>query len=49
MTSLTRERRIREEETKIRQSYDDEKIESLLDRLNKTRAVCRENTRGTST
>lgn len=40
-----RERRMREEEVKVRLEHDDEKIANLIDRLNKTRAVCRENTR----
>ena len=40
-----KERRVRLEEEKLRQQHDQRKIENLLDRLDKSRTLCRENTR----
>lgn len=36
---------MREEEVTVKRVHDDEKIETLLNNLNKTRTLCRENTR----
>jgi hypothetical protein len=46
MDGLLKERRIKQEEAKLRQEYDEEKITSLMDKLQKMRTLCRENTRG---
>jgi hypothetical protein len=46
ISGLMRERRMRHEEEQIRRQHDESKLENMLDRLNKTRALCRENTRG---
>ncbi|KAI8911664.1 hypothetical protein EDD86DRAFT_189111 [Gorgonomyces haynaldii] len=45
IAGLQKEKRIRLEEEKIRRDHDHQKVESLMERLDKSRALCRENTR----
>lgn len=46
MDGLLKERRIKQEEDRLRREYDEERIETLMDKVYKMRTLCRENTRG---
>jgi hypothetical protein len=46
MAGLLKERRIRQEEERIRRDYDEARIEELLEKVSMMRTLCRENTRG---
>ncbi|KAJ3304372.1 Coiled-coil domain-containing protein 77 [Kappamyces sp. JEL0829] len=45
MAGLLKERRLRQEEDRIRREYDEARIESLMEKLTRMRTLCRENTR----
>ena len=46
ISGLLKERRVRQEEERIRREYDETRIEELLEKISKMRTLCRENTRG---
>ncbi len=46
ITGLLKERRVRQEEERIRRDYDESRIEALMEKLTRMRTLCRENTRG---
>lgn len=46
MSGLLKERRVRQEEERIRRDYDEQRVETLMEKVSKMRTLCRENTRG---